>query len=326
MWINIIMWFGRIISFISIIKGLLKLKDKGKYTNIIEHIKDIETPEQKEMAGLIMINKKKGKRGNLKPCPVTFRASMISSIVLCFLTVIVTCLIFVLFIWPITKKRLFDLMHEQQNSIHLVSQYGTLEKKAEYELMLKEIIEIEKNVVEARKEKNFPLSFWKRLTKKEFEDITTLLYISKQIDGIDWRGYISNICGENGWDKISVSSAGAEGLNQIMNPTFQHMNYCLGKFGTYDIKNVYHNTQAGIKYWIMCRNYLREKLNREPTIREIAIGYNCGYELAALSLKQKNSDWYLPGESKYHGNKVEFFYNNILKGNFKVWYETEIKK
>jgi membrane-bound lytic murein transglycosylase MltF len=78
------------------------------------------------------------------------------------------------------------------------------------------------------------------LTKKEFEDITTLLYVYKQTEGLDWKAFIANICGENGWDKDTPSSVGAQGLCQIMDETFKHMNFCLGKFGEYNIKNVYY--------------------------------------------------------------------------------------
>ena len=85
----------------------------------------------------------------------------------------------------------------------------------------------------------------------------------------------------------------------------------LYKFGSVDIWDVLHNVEAGIKYWLYCREFLKYKLERTPTVAEIAMGYNGGAERVAYVLKYKGSPRYLCDETKTHGRKVQWYYDKI---------------
>jgi hypothetical protein len=316
------MW--SLLANISTIFGLAKLlfsKKRGDYTNIVENIKDASTKEQKELIALtepLKMNKKgKRKEGNLKPehCPTTLRMAINYNVVILFVTVVVLCGIFGAVIYK---------MYTSQQMVYMELVTNKLEKSAEIKQLVEELKLIEAGVVEANKETGFTVHSWDRLTDKEFFDLAILLNKYSQDESVfDWRGFAASISSECNWNKHNRSNMGAVGVSQILQDTFDWCNEKDGDFEKRDINSVYYNARAGIRYSIFIKGYLTTKLGRTPALEEIYGSYNVGHTFFARVMNSpvKDKQKLLPAETVRHQKKIRFYYDNIVKKNYKVTYK-----
>jgi hypothetical protein len=235
------------------------------------------------------------------------------------LVIIVAALAPLYYIIKIKLKQEIDReLNCPKEALRVVATHNLLKKRVSYGLLLRQIQKIEGAMVYARRCGGQSVPRWTRLTLSEFEDHTTVLYIYQQTRALNVKGFSANTCAETAFNKRTVSHVGAKGICQLMRYTFNIINrQALFKYGDVDIFDVYHNTEAGVMYWLHSREYLKYVLKRSPTVAEIAMAYNAGANRAAWAIKTGTPKKYLPPETVRHGKKVNFYYKKILKEDFK---------
>lgn len=154
----------------------------------------------------------------------------------------------------------------------------------------------------------------------DLESYTSLVYIMSVLEGEDPYGFIANTAVESYFNKKARSHVNAKGVNQVMDYMFDRINISLGKYGEYDIFDVYHNTEAAIYLWLHNRRKLEYHLGRSVSVEELAWAYNAGIPLALRAIKSDDPRVVLPRETWNHGKKVMFYYTNYHAGNYEVYY------
>ena len=251
-----------------------------------------------------------------------YKAFAIGSIVSFILTLLITVLIVTFIVMPQIKLSI------EKKSLRIISIHDLLRKRAAQDILLLRVIEIEKAMMEVREKNNCGISKNNRLTCKEFEQYVSWLYVYQYQYGLDPLGFIANTCGETAWNKNNISSAMALGLNQVMDRTWQLIDYwAFADFRRHNRFDVYFNTRNGLHYWLICRNLLEKELNREAKIKEIAMAYNCGTRRVIQAIKKNNLNL-LPAETIKHGKKVQWYYDKIKNNDLKnfEWYKYGRKK
>lgn len=306
---------------IQAIRLLFKLKDVKGFSGIITNTKEIQTREQQELVDLFSaFNHKKKKRkekdGSLKPehCPTTLRMAINYNILFIAVFGIVLCGIFGIVIYK---------MYTSQQMVYMAMVQDKLAASAEIKLLVEELKAIESGCIQANTEVGMKVHSWDRLTDKEFFDVAILINKNIQDEStfFDKTEFESVINAENDWNKNRPSEAGAEGLTQVMPDTFVWLNEKDGDFEKRDIRNVYYNTRAGIRYWLFCYGYLYTKLGRKPKLEEVAAAYNGGHTRAGIAFRTKDPEKHLSAETIKYMKKVRFYYENIKKKNYKVVYK-----
>jgi len=248
-----------------------------------------------------------------KPCEVTLKASTRKSIIISAVSVVVTSvlLIFIFNILTNRKIALFFTKPRKQKNIVL-----------EYLLIKKKVRLIKKGLKAAMIKRKAKINRWGQLTRKETEYYASVLSIAQHYENLDVLGFIANTSGESEFNKLCKSKAKtpAYGLNQIIVVTFKEFRGITPVL--YNIFSVYHNTQIGVRYWLHCRERLRKVLGRKPTVAMISMGYNCGINGLIKDIRRgKNWKRYLPKETRKHGRKIKFYYDNYKKGNYEVYFK-----
>jgi hypothetical protein len=148
------------------------------------------------------------------------------------------------------------------------------------------------------------------------------MYIGKVLWGCAETLLFSYLSSESEWNKKAKSPRNAKGPWQILDRTYKWINeYKLDKFGNQDIWNVFHNSEAAIRYQVFNRQLMKWKLGRKPTPMELAWAYHAGAQAAIDAIVTGKPTKYLAPDTVAHGHKVMYYYKSYLQGKYQVyWY------
>jgi hypothetical protein len=208
----------------------------------------------------------------------------------------------------------------------LEQMYKKVEDVLLYNQILKKVTAIEYATYKIRRKIRYPYKYyWGRVSEKTRKKIALLLTNYKIFRNLDVDGYLSIISSETYWDCSVTSHMGAKGLAQMMQETFDSMNRsALFKFGFVSIYNVANNVEASIIYYLKCRESLKFRLKREPTLAEISAAYNGGLTRALRVFGKKlNTKYYLPAETQEYMLKADFFYKCYKKQQYNVYWNNK---
>lgn len=269
----------------------------------------------------------KRKKYSNKICKHTRKSSIRRSVILSCVLSITVCLIVFVFIFSPLMKSVISAEFENKEKTHsLLATHYYFASKIKYEELFSKIKKIEYGANQVRKMYGISLPRWKRCSVSELQAYSSLIFYFSYRHKLQPEEFAAITSAENYWDKVRRSRAGAVGLNQVMPDTFDLIwrralhNY--KKPNRYTRVNVFNNTEVGLHYYTDCRNQLKSLLKRKPTVREVAMCYNGGFNriskaLIAYGLKKE----YYPRESWYYGMKVEFYYKSYKKNKFFVLWD-----
>lgn len=250
--------------------------------------------------------------------------SLVKLLLIFVVPIFILCLGYIF--WIATTGKITNLIEARG----IIAKYNLLEKSVEYR-------DTEKIIMMCMAGMEKRLRVWgemyssdRRLTQSEIEQIASLIYMYKKTEnrGDNFDKFIlALIASESQFDKKAVSAMNARGIMQLMPDTFKWMNLNRRWMFEYiDIENVYHNVECGILYTLFCEKYLKSKLERTPSLKEISYAYNMGHHAAPdaikASYKTKRTNDYMAQETIKYGDKLMYYYTNYCKEKYDVyWYE-----
>lgn len=209
----------------------------------------------------------------------------------------------------------------------VTTQYGLIESRANYLMILKKTHAIEKEIHQKMAICGRNVKDRKRLTLAEKEDYATCVYVGKVYYDIDENLSLAITSAESDWNKKAMSSRRAMGLWQVLESTFDWINEIkLDKYGNHDIWNVFNNSEVAVRYIYFIKRTLRYQLGRDPNIIEIAWGYHAGKQGALSAIVSGKPEKVLGDESIEYGKKVTFYYKQYKDYNYSAWWYEQFLK
>lgn len=142
---------------------------------------------------------------------------------------------------------------------------------------------------------------------KPYNRYDSLIQYYAHYRNLDWLQIKSQIRQESVFDPYAKSPAGAKGLGQFMDPTWDEWSK---NIGVTDVWNPEHNIHATCAYM----QWLLRQFNQD--LRAALAAYNWGIGNVRKAMKKHGATWlqHAPAETIKYIRKINEYYNDYVKG------------